>query len=208
MTLPHICFFDVIYYYMRYISILLVLFFSVAADAQTSIIHRLQLNEVGKGRVTIHQDESITALIGGHKRITTPSASSHANNTAERKPVRQKNESNDDDVYSSSVSGDVSLEGVVEEAPKRIVKVSGYRVQVYAGNNTRNAKLEAMRTASDVRNFFPEISVYSFFSPPRWLCRVGDFRSMEEAYSMMRKLKSTRVFHEVSIVKDRVNVSL
>ncbi len=215
---------------MRYISLLLFLTFSVAINAQTTIIHRLQANEAGKGKVTIYQDESITALIGGGKRLASSSASNSSSvkgNTISRdekkssKPVVELNDDEDEEIVSAAKHKaaakkeesftspvDVSLDGVVEQAPRKIIKVAGYRVQVYAGNNTRTAKLEAMRTASDVRNFFPEVSVYSFFSPPRWLCRVGDFRSMEEAYSMMRKLKATRVFHEVSIVKDRVNVSL
>ena len=43
---------------------------------------------------------------------------------------------------------------------------------------------------------------------PRWLCRVGDFRSIEEADAMMRRLKATGVFKEVSIVRDQINIPL
>ena len=55
---------------------------------------------------------------------------------------------------------------------------------------------------------FPELTIYTSFNPPRWLCRVGDFRSIEEADAMMRKLKATGVFKEVSIVKDQINIPL
>lgn len=203
---------------MRLISIFLLFSFSVAANAQTNIIQRLQLNVPGQGKVMIHQDEAITALIGSkhntavaHKPVSaSPTESKSVGSPKESSEIisldspKHKNMRKEE----SASSMDLTLDDVESEAPKKIVKVAGYRVQVYAGNNTRNAKLEAMQVASDVRSFFPEVSVYSFFSPPRWLCRVGDFRSMEEAYSMMRKLKATRVFHEVSIVKDRVNVSL
>ena len=152
---------------MKKLGLLLVACFAFAtiSVAQNNIVKSLERNVPGQGKVTIHQDARIAALIGSEY---VPAGSDE----------------------------------------QKVIKSSGYRIQVYAGNNTRNAKLEAMRVASDVRSFFPEVSVYSFFSPPRWLCRVGDFRTMEEAYSMMRKLKATRVFHEVSIVKDRVNVSL
>ena len=37
---------------------------------------------------------------------------------------------------------------------------------------------------------------------------LGDFRSIEEADAMMRKLKATGVFKEVSIVKDQINIPL
>ena len=61
---------------------------------------------------------------------------------------------------------------------------------------------------SQVKVYFPELAVYTSFNPPRWLCRVGDFRSIEEADAMMRKMKATGVFKEVSIVKDEVNIPL
>ena len=62
--------------------------------------------------------------------------------------------------------------------------------------------------SSQVKVYFPELAVYTSFNPPRWLCRVGDFRSIEEADAMMRKMKATGVFKEVSIVKDEVNIPL
>jgi hypothetical protein len=62
--------------------------------------------------------------------------------------------------------------------------------------------------SSRVKEYFPDTSVYTFFTSPRWLCRVGDFRSIEEADAMMRKLKATGVFKQVAIVKDQINIHL
>ena len=59
-----------------------------------------------------------------------------------------------------------------------------------------------------IKEYFPELTVYTSFNSPRWLCRVGDFRSIEEADAMMRKMKATGVFKEVSIVKDQINIPL
>ena len=84
------------------------------------------------------------------------------------------------------------------------VKKQGYRVQVYVGNNTRASKNEASRIASDVRNKFPELTVYAMFNPPRWLCRVGDFRTIEEAHAAMREIRKQGNFREVSVVKDQI----
>ena len=119
----------------------------------------------GQGKVTIHQNEAIEALLGKEH------------------------------VASSS-------------SEQTFIKVQGYRIQAYAGNNTRQSKSEAYGVGSQIKSYFPELSVYTSFNPPRWLCRVGDFRSIEEADAMMRKLKSTGVFREVSIVKDQINVPL
>ena len=87
-----------------------------------------------------------------------------------------------------------------------ILKARGYRVQVFAGNNSRLARQEANEIAEEIRKEFPELSVYAFFQPPRWLCRVGDYRSIEEADVVMRRLKATGKFKEVSIVREQINI--
>lgn len=89
-----------------------------------------------------------------------------------------------------------------------MIKMAGYRIQVYSGGNSRNAKREAEVVASRVRGGFPELKVYTKFNPPRWLCRVGDFLSIEEADAAMRKLRKEGGFKEVSIVKEQVNIPL
>lgn len=91
---------------------------------------------------------------------------------------------------------------------RKVIKSWGYRIQVYAGNNTRKSKNEAYSVASRVKDRFPDLTVYTSFNLPRWLCRAGDFRSMEEADAMMRQLRATGVFKEVSIVKDQINIPL
>jgi len=89
-----------------------------------------------------------------------------------------------------------------------VLKARGYRVQVYAGNNSRFARQEANDMADKMKKEFPELPVYAFFQPPRWLCRVGDYRSIEEADALMRRLKATGKFKEVSIVREQINIPL
>ena len=91
---------------------------------------------------------------------------------------------------------------------KKALKSRGYRVQVYAGNNSRVARNEARSVAAKVKAEFPDMPVYTYFQPPRWLCRVGDYRSIEEADAAMRKLKATHNFKEVSIVREQINIPL
>ena len=93
-------------------------------------------------------------------------------------------------------------------AAQRKLKSRGFRVQVYAGNNARQARNEANRVAEKVKEEFPEMPVYTYFQPPRWLCRVGDFKSIEEAHVAMRKLKSTGNFKEVAIVREQINIPI
>lgn len=152
---------------MKKLGLLLIVCFAFAtiSVAQNSIVKSLERTVPGQGKVTIHQDARIGALIGSEY---TPAG------TEERK----------------------------------MIKSSGYRLQVYAGNNTREAKNEAFSVASRIKERFPDLAVYTFFNLPRWLCRAGDFRSIEEADAMMRQLRATGVFKEVSIVKDQINISL
>ena len=135
-------------------------------SAQTTIIQSLQTDRVGEGKVTVHQDASITNLLG----------------------VR----------YVRSGMTD----------PQRTLKARGYRVQVYAGNNSRRARNEAAAVSEKVKENFPEMPVYTFFQPPRWLCRVGDFKSIEEAHVAMRQLKATKVFKEVTIVREQIIIPI
>lgn len=95
---------------------------------------------------------------------------------------------------------------VVMNGEERVAKASGFRVQVYAGNNSRQARNEANQMANSVHSKFPELQVYTHFVNPRWLCQVGDFRSIEEADVVMRKLKETGEFKEVSIVRAQINI--
>ena len=87
-------------------------------------------------------------------------------------------------------------------------KITGLIGSIYAGNNSRVARNEANNVAAKVKEEFPDMPVYAYFQPPRWLCRVGDFRSIEEADAAMRRLKATGVFKEVSIVREQINIPL
>ena len=152
---------------MKKLGLLLIVCFAFAAVsvAQNNIVKSLERNVPGQGKVSIHQDARIGALIGSE--------------------------------YIPTGSDD-----------QKVIKSSGYRVQVYAGNNSRQARSEANRVATKVKEEFPELPVYTYFQPPRWLCRVGDFKSIEEAHVTMRKLKATGVFKEVSIVREQINIPI
>ncbi len=72
------------------------------------------------------------------------------------------------------------------------VKATGYRIQLYSGNNTRTAKENAAKAESYVRENFPELTVYVIFKTPHWTCVAGDFLNFEEAYETMRKMRKAK----------------
>lgn len=145
---------------------LCVLSVAYASAQNNSILQSLQRDVPGQGKVTIHQDARIAALVG-------------------------------------SDAVPVGADGT------RMLKKSGYRVQVYAGNNTRAAKNKAHEMGVRVKELFPDLPVYTSFNPPRWLCRAGDFSSIEEADAVMRQLRALGGdFKAVSIVREQINIPL
>ena len=89
------------------------------------------------------------------------------------------------------------------------IQTVGYRIQIYAGGNTRYAKEEAQKAAQYVKSKYPEIPVYTEFVAPRWVCRVGDYKTIEEADQVMRMLKKSRHFKEIAILPNQlINITL
>ena len=89
------------------------------------------------------------------------------------------------------------------------IQTIGYRIQIYAGGNTRYAKEEALKAAQYVKDKYPEVPVYTEFVAPRWVCRVGDYKTIEEADQAMRMLKKLRNFKEIAILPNqRINITL
>lgn len=111
------------------------------------------------------------------------------------------------DAYITSLIGLRYVGNTASNAGKTL-KARGFRVQVYAGNNSRVARNEAMAVANKVKQEFPDMPVYTYFQPPRWLCRIGDFKSIEEAHVAMRKLKESGEFKEVAIVREQINIPI
>lgn len=89
------------------------------------------------------------------------------------------------------------------------IQTVGYRIQIYAGGNTRFAKEEALKAARNVEENYPEIPVYTEFVAPRWVCRVGDYKTIEEADQAMRMLKKSLNFKEMAILPNQmINITL
>lgn len=83
-------------------------------------------------------------------------------------------------------------------------RAQGYRIQVFTGGNDRAAKLAAQDMKIKVQRYFPELSVYIHFQSPRWVCRVGDFLSREEAQHYVKLIKKKRLSPEAAIVKSPI----
>lgn len=122
--------------------------------------------------------------------------------------VGQGNVSVFQDEKITNLIGNIFDKSALPSGESATLKLRGYRIQLYAGNNSKQARNEANDVAERFRESYPNMGVYTYFRPPRWLCRVGDFRSIEEADAMMRQLKATGRFKEISIVREQIIIPI
>lgn len=143
----------------RYFIFISILFCALFAEAQNSIINKIETEEPGKGSVRVNQPAALSNLMG------------------------------------SMVSAD-----------GKVPQIEGYRVMVYSGNNSRQARDEANAMARFMRENFPGAEVYVVFDPPIRSCLYGDYRTREEAEAVMYRLKATKKFKEISVRKCLINL--
>lgn len=93
----------------------------------------------------------------------------------------------------------------VKKVPRVNRKVTGYRVQAYAGGNSRTDRAKAEDIKNAIKARYPELPVYVHFYSPRWICRVGNFRTFEEASSALKNIKAMG-YKQACIVKGKINV--
>lgn len=103
-------------------------------------------------------------------------------------------------------AGLTELMGTMISVDGKVPQVEGYRVMVYSGNNSAQARDEANKMAQFMRENFPGAEAYVEFNPPIRTCLYGDYRTREEAEAVMYKLKSTRKFKEISVKKCLINL--
>ena len=174
---------------MKYAFALILCLSTLSMGAQQTFTDRLQQVVGSAGRIILHQDKSITNLVNGAPKL--PAA----------KPVQRKQV---DSVTSHHT--DTTTVDSLSLGPK--IKINGFRIQVYFGDNSRKGKTEATATGHRFRSAFPELPVYVSFASPHWLCRAGDFRTMEEASEVLRQIREMGIFREAVIVKSKINVRL
>lgn len=116
--------------------------------------------------------------------------------TENRKPEKPQEENQEMSIPTVDMSKKVML---------RSRKVSGYRVQAFAGGNTRDDKNRAQQIGSAIKMKYPDQPVYVHFYSPRWICRVGNYRSYAEAQKMLSNIRAMG-YKGATIVKGMISV--
>lgn len=191
------------------------------ANAQTFTQRVQQNTRAGEGKVTITQDKAIDDLVNGQKAedkavakpaATKPTAANKpADNKTGDKTGAQKSESEKAREQLASIlemDGDTATAPIIIDNRRKVmrgVKVDGYRVQAFAGGNQRKDRQKAEQVGNTIKNNFPDEPIYVHFYSPRWICRVGNYRTYEEAHQMLVHLRSLG-YNQASIVKGKITV--
>ena len=93
---------------------------------------------------------------------------------------------------------------------KEQATTNGYRVQVFSSNVQRTAKNEAFKIEQEIRETFPDETVYVNYSSPFWKVRVGDFTTQAEAKTFRSKLIDAfpTLKSEIYIVREQILTSV
>lgn len=110
-------------------------------------------------------------------------------------------------------NGDTVYRGtVLPEAPRRpavrkpvykglIHSGRGFRIQIYSGNDRR----QAIQAKARFMRIYPQMRTYLSYSAPQFRVKAGDFQSRNEAYQVARTL--TTLFKPIMIVPDVIVVN-
>ena len=192
----------------------------LAANAQSSFTQRLQEEKQGEGKVTITQDKAIDELVNGpqttvstqqQKTITpqTPPKKEADNKTTATTEQQHKPDSEKTQRPTVTERTQQSDTTAIDDGRKKVMKsgykINGYRVQIFAGGNSREARIKAERIGKEINALFPGEPVYVHFYSPRWICRMGNYRTYEEAHQQLRAVKKLG-YSSAIIVKGKITV--
>ena len=173
----------------------------LAAGAQSTFTEQLQQSKVGEGKVTVTQSKAIDELVNNPSMPATTTTTPTPATTTPVKPQQTVKLSVDD-------LTDTSLPYDSIDHNRKIMKgqkVNGFRVQIFAGGNGRVDRQKAERIGDEIKTLFPNEPVYVHFYAPRWICRMGNYRTYEEAHDILTRVKSLG-YPSAVIVKGKITV--
>ena len=185
----------------------------LVCNAQT-FTQRIQQTNKGEGTVTIHHDQAIDDLVNGtHSATTTKTGNSKqpaAKTTPKpvRTPAKEERKTANEQHNATTVNEAPRQDSAPDTIgkPKQMHKAIGYRIQVFAGGNTRKDRQKAEKTGNVLKQLFPEEEVYVHFYSPRWICRLGNYRTYEEAKEKVDEIRKLG-YQSATIVKGKILVA-
>jgi hypothetical protein len=137
-----------------------------------------------------------------NKEITKPAP---VKEKQEAKQEPKKEITHKEDTSSDDNEMQIPVIDLRKKVMRKSYKVTGYRIQVFSGGNSRNDRMKAENTGTELKMHFPNEPVYVHFYSPSWKCRMGNYRSYEEASRMLQQVKKLG-YRQACIVKGKISV--
>lgn len=128
---------------------------------------------------------------------TTPQQPAHGNTTAQQHTTHE--------TPADTPSSDEQPVDTRKKVMRKSYKTTGYRVQVFSGGNSRSDRMKAETAGTTMKSNFPNEPVYVHFYSPSWKCRMGNYKSMDEARRILRQVKALG-YSQACIVKGQISV--
>ena len=197
------------YWQWRTLLLLFTINYSLFTYSQT-FTQRLQKSNAGEGKVTVTQSKEIDDLVNGPQDVvTTPVKQTQSNQNTQTTQKQAEEKPQQTQHPQVSVQPEATIDTTFTSEPRKKVlkgyKVNGYRVQVFAGGNSRDARVKAERVGREINGLFPGEPVYVHFYSPRWICRMGNYRTYEEAHQILNAVKKLG-YQSAIIVKGKITV--
>ena len=200
-------------------AILITYHLSLVTSTAQTFTQRVQQKATGQGVVIIQHDKSIDDLVNGKGSTSAPSKSvskstaksstttTNTNATKEKPKQRQEKTTPAPKAESTTQPQPTASNDTTSApaAPRHSYKTTGFRVQAFAGGNTRYDRQKAEQTGNTMRQLFPGTDVYVRFYSPRWVCRVGNYRTYEEAREVLLSVRK-QGYESATIVKGKIVV--
>ncbi|MGN1376367.1 MAG: SPOR domain-containing protein [Prevotella sp.] len=191
--------------------------FPVTTMAQ-SFLDDLKVKNQEGGNVTVVQSKELDDLVDNAKLVKTTPATRPQHNKSEKNASAHTERHDGESAKRESgvvtkdsgaeVAGDAGGAESVNTNKKVMLngrKVTGYRIQVYSGGNSRKDRQNAENTGRAIKRMFPSVPIYVHFYSPRWICRIGNFRTYQEAESLLKEIRNMG-YPQACIVKGMISV--
>lgn len=176
----------------------------------SSIQAQQQTTANGKSPATTHARQDDKGNEATHKTEAAHHAeAAHRAESAHKAEAAHKADAAERHTAKTATEAEATERPVVDTSKKVMrnsYKMTGYRIQAYSGGNSGADKAKARKIGNAIKMKFPDQPVYVHFYSPRWICRVGNFRSYEEASQLLRSIKAMG-YPQACIVKGKISVA-
>ncbi len=219
----------------KFVTLLFILTCATIHSEAQSFLDHLQKKEPGKASVKVSQSKDIDELVNGKVKITIttlPQAPTTSKSKQDDKPsihpltphkqdkITDKTKEDGNNKQESTAKTterrttkedmstfelDIPTIDMRKKVMRKSYKINGYRVQAFAGGNSRADRLRAESIRDNIKQVLPNEPIYVHFYSPRWICRVGNYRSYEEAARILKQVKGLG-YKQACIVRGKITV--